>query len=69
MKRNPDPIERLLAELKNFQDIARNIMPAPGEVPTLRGIDVYGGSIPLNGTVGGDHIIYVDFVSGEVERS
>ena len=61
MKRNPDPIERLLAELKNFQDIAKNIMPAPGEVPTLRGIDVYGGSIPLNGTVGGDHIIYVDF--------
>ena len=61
MKRNPDPIERLLAELKNFQDIARNIMPAPGEVPSLRGIDVYGGSIPLNGTVGGDHIIYVDF--------
>jgi serine phosphatase RsbU (regulator of sigma subunit) len=61
MNRNPDPIERLLSELKNFQDIAKNIMPAPGEVPSLRGIDVYGGGIPLNGTVGGDHIIYVDF--------
>ena len=36
-------------------------MPAPGEVPTLQGIEVYGGTIPLNGTVGGDHIIYVDF--------
>jgi len=61
MQGNSDPIERLLSELKNFQDIARNIMPAPGEVPTLHGIDVYGGSIPLNGSVGGDHIIYVDF--------
>jgi serine phosphatase RsbU (regulator of sigma subunit) len=36
-------------------------MPAPGEVPTLQGIEVYGGTIPLNGTGGGDHIIYVDF--------
>src|SRR5688572_17081371 len=61
MKPNLDPIERLLGELKNFQEIARNIMPAPGEVPTLQGIEVYGGAIPLNGTVGGDHIIYVDF--------
>jgi len=61
MKPNSDPIERLLSELKNFQEIAKNIMPAPGEVPTLQGIDVYGGSIPLNGSVGGDHIIYVDF--------
>jgi serine phosphatase RsbU (regulator of sigma subunit) len=56
-----DPIERLLGELRNFQEIALNIMPAPGEIPTLQGIDVYGGTIPLNGAVGGDHIIYVDF--------
>jgi len=58
---NVDALERLTGELKNFQEIARNIMPAPGEVPTLQGIEVYGGTIPLNGTVGGDHIIYVDF--------
>src|SRR5262245_16008396 len=61
MARHSDPIERLLGELKNFQEIAKNIMPAPGEVPTLQGIEVYGGTIPLNGSVGGDHIIYVDF--------
>src|SRR5512139_1687525 len=61
MVQNLDPLERLKGELKNFQEIARNIMPAPGEVPSLLGIDVYGGSIPLNGSVGGDHIIYVDF--------
>jgi len=61
MTMNLDPVERLLGELKNFQEIAKNIMPAPGEVPTLQGIEVYGGTIPLNGAVGGDHIIYVDF--------
>jgi len=61
MMSNLDPLERLKGELKNFQEIAKNIMPLPGEIPTLHGIDVYGGSLPLNGTVGGDHIIYVDF--------
>jgi serine phosphatase RsbU (regulator of sigma subunit) len=61
MKMNLDPVERLLGELKNFQEIAKNIMPAPGEIPMLQGIEVYGGTIPLNGAVGGDHIIYLDF--------
>jgi serine phosphatase RsbU (regulator of sigma subunit) len=61
MKSKADPIEQLLSELKNFQEIAGNIMPAPGEIPTLQGIEVYGGTIPLNGSVGGDHIIYNDF--------
>jgi serine phosphatase RsbU (regulator of sigma subunit) len=56
-----DPVEHLKSELKNFQEIAKNIMPLPGEIPTLNGIEVYGDTIPLNGTVGGDHIIYVDF--------
>jgi serine phosphatase RsbU (regulator of sigma subunit) len=61
MKPNLDAIEHLQGELKNFQEIARYIKPLPGEVPSLQGIDVYGGTIPLNGAVGGDHIIYVDF--------
>src|SRR2546430_10569549 len=56
-----DPLALLTGELNNFQDIARYIMPLPGEIPTLADIDVYGDSIPLNGVIGGDHIIYVDF--------
>ncbi|PYS34153.1 MAG: hypothetical protein DMG14_30180, partial [Acidobacteria bacterium] len=56
-----DPLELLTGELKNFQDIARYIVPLPGEIPSLEGIDVYGGTMPLNGAAGGDHIIYVDF--------
>jgi serine phosphatase RsbU (regulator of sigma subunit) len=61
MKLDLDHIDRLRGELKNFQDIAGHIMPLPGEIPALEGIEVYGGTIPLNGAVGGDHIIYVDF--------
>jgi serine phosphatase RsbU (regulator of sigma subunit) len=56
-----DSLELLAGELKNFHEIVGNILPLPGEIPTLHGIDVYGNSIPLNGVVGGDHLIYVDF--------
>jgi serine phosphatase RsbU (regulator of sigma subunit) len=48
-------------ELKNFEDIATRIKPLSGEIPKLSGIDIYGESIPYNGIVGGDHIIYIDF--------
>ena len=56
-----DPLELLTSELTNFQEIVANLVPLPGEIPTLSGIEVYGNTIPLNGVVGGDHIIYVDF--------
>jgi len=56
-----DPLELLTGELRNFQEIVRHLVPLPGEIPSLEGIDVYGGTMPLNGAIGGDHIIYVDF--------
>ena len=56
-----DPLAFLTGELKNFQEIAKYILPLPGEIPTLAGIEVYGGVIPFNGICGGDHLIYVDF--------
>jgi serine phosphatase RsbU (regulator of sigma subunit) len=56
-----EELERLTRELDNFQSIAKYLVPLPGEVPRLNGIDVWGGSLQLNGTVGGDHITYVDF--------
>ncbi len=49
------------AELANFQEIANELLPQPGEIPRLQGIDVWGGTLPLNRALGGDHIIYVDF--------
>ncbi len=56
-----DPLELLTGELDNFKEIAAYIVPLPGEIPAVAGIDVYGDTIPLNGVLGGDHIIYVDF--------
>ena len=54
-------VRRLSGELENFQDIARHIRPSAGEIPKLEGLDIYGETIPLNGVIGGDHIVYVDF--------
>jgi serine phosphatase RsbU (regulator of sigma subunit) len=53
--------EQLAKEFRNFEEIARGIMPRPGSVPSLAGMDVYGATLPLNGIVGGDHLMYVDF--------
>lgn len=58
---SPDSLNQLASELENFQDIARYILPRSGEIPQLDGIDIYGNILPLDGKVGGDHIIYVDF--------
>ncbi|HET9384100.1 MAG TPA: hypothetical protein VFO67_03055, partial [Gemmatimonadales bacterium] len=57
----PGELQRLTRELENFQDIARQLVPLPGEVPTLQGFDIWGGSLALAGSIGGDHITYVDF--------
>ena len=54
-------VKQLTGELANFEEIARNLIPRAGERPRLNGLDVYGGTLPLNGVVGGDHLIYVDF--------
>jgi len=54
-------LKHLTEELENFEDIAKYLLPQPGDVPRLRGIDIFGGTFALNGIVGGDHLIYVDF--------
>jgi serine phosphatase RsbU (regulator of sigma subunit) len=54
-------VAQLSRELANFEDIAKYIKPLPGETPSLAGIDMYGGTRPMNGVIGGDHLIYVDF--------
>ena len=54
-------LAQLRSELKNFQDIAKYLVPSSGDVPRLSGIEIFGGCMPLNGSVGGDHLIYVDF--------
>lgn len=56
-----DPVLQLTYELENFEEIARYLTPQPGDVPRLAGIDIHGGTLALNGSVGGDHLIYIDF--------
>lgn len=58
---DPRLLTHLRRELENFQDIASHLLPQRGEVPRLPGIEVWGGTRPLAGAAGGDHIIYVDF--------
>ena len=61
MSSDQETHRHLLDEIGNFEDIVQYLLPTAGELPTLPGIDVYGKTMPLNGTVGGDHLIYVDF--------
>jgi serine phosphatase RsbU (regulator of sigma subunit) len=56
-----NPVTQLTSELENFEEIARYLIPKPAEVPQIPGMDIYGGTLPLNGSVGGDLLIYVDF--------
>jgi len=56
-----DLLKQLTGELENFTDMAAYLLPQPGDVPELQGIDVHGGTVARNGAIGGDHIIYVDF--------
>src|SRR6476659_8987877 len=69
-----DLLEHLQSELRNFEEIASAIRPQPDEVPRVDGIDMFGGTLALNGRVGGDHIIYVDFnqrfdLAARIERA
>lgn len=54
-------VKQLTGELQNFEEIAKHLVPKSGELPRLDGFDVFGGTVPMNGIVGGDHVIYLDF--------
>jgi len=56
-----DPLDQLVDELRNFQEIARYLNPSSGEIPHLPGIDICDLSMPMREVIGGDHTIYIDF--------
>ncbi|MCP3981566.1 MAG: serine/threonine-protein phosphatase [bacterium] len=56
--RSPD---LLAEEIRNFEEIAGCLAPTSSVLPRLPGIDIAGVSMPLRQTMGGDHIIYIDF--------
>jgi len=49
----------LTLELENSEEIARYLVPSPGDLPEVNGIAVYGRTLPLNGIVGGDYLSFV----------
>lgn len=51
----------LQKELENLEQIAERVVPSPGDIPELEGIQIWGRTLPWNGLIGGDHIIYLDF--------
>jgi serine phosphatase RsbU (regulator of sigma subunit) len=53
--------QQMRQELDNFLQIAVAHIPQPGDLPQLRGVDIHGVTRPLNGVIGGDHIVYLDF--------
>jgi serine phosphatase RsbU (regulator of sigma subunit) len=52
---------QLASELDNFQELARSFTPKPGDIPNVDGIDIFGGTLALSGSLGGDLIVYLDF--------
>ena len=53
--------ERVLAEVKNLQAITRGLRDYRGRLPNLPGIEIAAVSLPVDGVLGGDHIIFLDF--------
>lgn len=54
-------MSRLTTELENFHELASSLLPTPGDVPAVDGVDIFGGTLPLSGSLGGDLIVYIDF--------
>lgn len=53
-------LTRLEQELANFRELMANVHATPGAF-SLKSIDVHGATFPLDGELGGDHIVFVDF--------
>lgn len=52
---------RIQYTLDELDKRVKYIKPLPGEVPKLNGIEIFGENLPQEGTIGGDHIIYINF--------
>ena len=52
---------RIKHTLNELDKRVKHIKPPPGEIPRLNGIEMFGETLPKEGTIGGDHIIYLNF--------
>jgi len=56
-----EELRQARAELRNLVEISAPLAQLFRQIPRMNGIDIFAESIPLNGVLGGDHIIFVDF--------
>jgi serine phosphatase RsbU (regulator of sigma subunit) len=61
MQESTNTVAQLASELDNFHEVARSFIPTPGDIPNVDGIDIFGGTLALSGSLGGDLIVYLDF--------
>jgi serine phosphatase RsbU (regulator of sigma subunit) len=66
-------LRKLEEELENLRSIMEHVYDFPDDF-SLTNIEIAGATFPLNGVLGGDHIIFVDFnrrfnLDGLVERA
>jgi serine phosphatase RsbU (regulator of sigma subunit) len=54
-------VRQMADELDNFEDIARHFIARPTDAPRLSRFDIAGETFALNGSGGGDHIVFLDF--------
>ena len=53
--------ERALAEVDNLKAITRGLRDYRARLPRLPGIEIAAASLPVDGVLGGDHIVFLDF--------
>jgi serine phosphatase RsbU (regulator of sigma subunit) len=53
--------DRIKHTLDLLNQRVKYIKPSPGETPEVEGMEISGEILPREGTIGGDHIIYIDF--------
>ena len=56
-----DKLESLERLIQNFTYQVTPFAPSTQNPPSLKGIDIYGVSLPHSGIMGGDLLVYVDF--------
>src|SRR3989338_1518387 len=61
LRKLEEELSHARAELRNLLEINAPLAPQPRQIPRVNGIDIFGESIQLNGMLGGDHIIFIDF--------
>jgi len=53
--------DRIKHTLDELDKRVKYIKPPPGEIPKLSGFELFGETLQKEGTVGGDHIVYLNF--------